>query len=172
MAPERYHSNVLELLTPPRTPCARLRRGRPAPRRLTGTVVREAAGGPAISAPGPSRFRGEGRGSGGSGAGGSRPRAVPRARTPEGTTRTRPRRLRKGPSARLRFQRIVRCRRSRRPRSRRPRFPSSGAWRGPRRSRVGRGPPERAGLRTGPLGSVSWVAASCSASSYCSARRQ
>lgn len=62
MAPERYHSNVLELLTPPRTPCARLRRGRPAPRSLTGTVVREAAGGPAISAPGPSRFRGEGRG--------------------------------------------------------------------------------------------------------------
>lgn len=118
MAPERYHSNVLELLTPPRTPCARLRRGRPAPRSLTGTVVREAAGGPAISAPGPPRFRGEGRGSGGSGAGGSGPRAVPRARTPEGTTRTRARRLRKGPSARRRFQRIVRCRRSRRPRSR------------------------------------------------------
>ncbi|XP_033047304.1 uncharacterized protein LOC117071441 [Trachypithecus francoisi] len=34
MAPERYHSNVLELLTPPRTPCARLR---------TSAVRREAS---------------------------------------------------------------------------------------------------------------------------------
>lgn len=58
MAPERYHSNVLEPLTPPRTPSARLRKGRPAPRSLTGTVVREAAGGAAVSAPAPSRFRG------------------------------------------------------------------------------------------------------------------
>lgn len=58
MAPERYHSNVLELLTPPRTPCARLRKGHPAPRSFTGMVVREAAGGPVISAPKLSRFRG------------------------------------------------------------------------------------------------------------------
>ncbi|XP_032261781.1 uncharacterized protein LOC116633279 [Phoca vitulina] len=81
MAPERYHSNVLELLTPPRTPCARLRKGRPAPRSLTGTVVLEAAGGPAISAPEPSRFRGGCQVSARRGARGSGRLAVPRAGT-------------------------------------------------------------------------------------------
>jgi hypothetical protein len=41
MAPERYHSNVLEPLTPPRTLCERLRTRRLAPCSLTGNVVHE-----------------------------------------------------------------------------------------------------------------------------------
>ncbi|KAM5176831.1 uncharacterized protein ACOB7L_011748 isoform 1-T2 [Callospermophilus lateralis] len=59
MAPERYHSNVLEPLTPPRTPCARLRTRHPAPRRLTGSVVCEATVGPSVPTLILSRFRDE-----------------------------------------------------------------------------------------------------------------
>lgn len=161
MAPERYHSNVLELLTPPRTPCARLRKSRPAPRSLTGTVVREAADGRAISAPMPSRFHGGCPVSSGRGAGGSGWLAVPRAGTllsPMSTTRH-----------------LTMRRRSRPPRSRRPRFPSDGVRdgvrRGPRRPCVRVSRPS-AGLRMRLLGSVPWVAASYSASSCCSAKSE
>lgn len=70
MAPERYHSNVLEPLTPPRTPCVRLRSSRPAPQSLTGTAVRAPAGSRAISAPIRSGFCSGYPGTRGSGAGG------------------------------------------------------------------------------------------------------
>lgn len=141
MAPERYHSNVLEPLTPPRTPCVRLRSSRPAPQSLTGTAVRAPAGSRAISAPIRSGFCSGYPGTRGSGAGGYGRRVSSGADS-----------ARKGPETR-RFRRIVRSRGSCRPRSRRPRFSSDrvrgGVWRGPRHPRVPlvsaeRGPPDGA----------------------------
>lgn len=76
MAPERYHSNILEPLTPPRTPCARLRTSLQAPQSLKGRVVREAVGRRAISAPVFSRYRGGLKRSAASVAGSSDQRVV------------------------------------------------------------------------------------------------
>lgn len=141
MAPERYHSNVLEPVTPPRTLGVRLRRGRPAPRSLTGRVVREVARGLAISAPIASRFGGDCGASRGIGAGGPGLRVVPQRRRCRRATRRgwREVELGKAPSPRVAAFGALSY---------------AGVWRGLRPPRVARVPPER-----GAQNATTWAGA-------------